>query len=139
MKQEPKLLEPQPPVFRATTLPEKIKSCSENANPKWMKAAHLALRRVALKSEFLITPNVLNDLQKHSKTKTHDLRAIGIVMLEAHKLGIIENAGLIRRNDKHNRGATTLWRSLIYRRKDDEQDKAVQSQPEQPTEQPNGN
>jgi len=61
--------------------------------------------------------DVLEELAR-SEVKTNDLRAIGGVMQEARDLGIIESIGLVRRNDRHSRGATTLWQSKIVAQPD---------------------
>ncbi len=36
-------------------------------------------------------------------------------MQEARDLGLISSVALVRRNDKHSRGATTLWESRLYK------------------------
>jgi len=57
----------------------------------------------------------LEEVEKSGVT-THDLRAVGAVMQEARDLGLVESGGLVRRNDKHTRGATTLWESRLHNR-----------------------
>ena len=92
---------------------EHISQGTKHADPKWRKAALAVVKRLARKQETLTTADVLQELEK-SEVKTHDLRAIGGVMMECKKTGLIESAGLVRRNDKHTRAATTLWRSKIF-------------------------
>jgi hypothetical protein len=88
-------------------------SYTECANPQWRKAALSAVRRVARKREKFTSADVLQALET-SKAQTHDLRALGGVLTKARNLGLIENAGLVRRRDKHGRGVSTIWRSLLF-------------------------
>lgn len=90
-----------------------INTATANADPKWRKAALVALKTLAEKRTTFISADVLAELAS-SDVKTHDLRAIGGVMIEGRDLGMIESSGLVRRADKHTRGATTLWKSRIY-------------------------
>jgi hypothetical protein len=91
-----------------------VDTATAHANPKWHKAALAAVKTVAEKQETLISADVLTEIAD-SDVKTHDLRALGGIMIEARDLGLIESSGLVRRSDKHTRGATTLWKSLLYR------------------------
>jgi hypothetical protein len=68
--------------------------------------------RLARQRRQFTSYDVLQELA-NSNVKTHDLRAIGAVMQEARDLEIIESVGLVRRNDRHSRGATTLWQSKL--------------------------
>jgi hypothetical protein len=90
-----------------------IDTCTSNANPTWRAAALAAITRLASRCERLTSFDVLEEVEK-SGAKTHDLRAVGGIMQEARDLGLIESIGLVRRNDKHSRGATTLWHSRLY-------------------------
>src|ERR1700730_6847116 len=90
-----------------------INTCSSNANPSWREAALAATTRLARRCDRFTSYDVLRELEK-SGAKTHDLRAIGGIMQEARNVGLISNVGLVRRNDKHSRGATTLWESRLY-------------------------
>jgi len=83
-----------------------------NANPKWKQAAIDAVMRLAARTQRFTSYNVLEELEK-LEISTHDLRAIGGVMQEARTLGLITSVGLVRRNDKFSRGATTLWESRL--------------------------
>jgi hypothetical protein len=94
------------------TTQQHIQTCSAHANPTWKSAALAATMRLARQRRQFTSFDVLEEL-KHSDVKTHDLRAIGGVMAEARDLGIIESKGLVRRNDRHSRGATTLWKSRL--------------------------
>lgn len=89
-----------------------IARASRHANVKWKDAAVEAVRSLAAERQSLTSADVLNELSKLN-VETHDLRAMGAVMTEARKLGYIENAGFVRRNDSHNRGTTVRWSSLL--------------------------
>lgn len=91
---------------------EQIDICTAHANPTWRQAALAALTHLASRRSRLISFDVLEELEKSGVT-THDLRAIGGVMQEGRDLGLISSVGLVRRNDKHTRGATTLWASNL--------------------------
>ncbi len=94
------------------TKQQHIDTCSAHANPTWKSAALAATMRVARQRRQFTSYDVLQELA-NSNVKTHDLRAIGAVMQEARDLEIIESVGLVRRNDRHSRGATTLWQSKV--------------------------
>jgi hypothetical protein len=89
-----------------------IDTGTANANPTWREAALAATMRLAARRERFTSHDVLQELA-NTNVKTHDLRAIGGVMQEARNLGLIASAGLVRRNDAHSRGATTLWESRL--------------------------
>jgi hypothetical protein len=91
-----------------------ISEGTAHADPKRRKSALAAVKHLEEERETLISADVLVELAK-SDVKTHDLRAIGGVMAEARDLGLIEPSGLVRRSDKFSRGATTLWKSCIYK------------------------
>ncbi len=91
-----------------------IKTAKAHANQQWRRAALAAVKRLARRQNTFTTADVLHELDR-STSKTHDLRAIGSVMIDARDQNLIESAGLVRRNDKHSRGATTLWKSKILR------------------------
>ena len=93
---------------------EHIAACSAHANPSWKAEALAATMRLAGRQQTFTSFDVLQELEQ-SNVSTHDLRAIGGVMQEARDLGVIEGISLVRRNDKHSRGATTLWESRLYR------------------------
>jgi hypothetical protein len=103
------------PVLEDSVTPIRnhIQTSTEHADPQWRKAALSAIRRVARKREKFTSADVLEALER-SKSQTHDLRALGGVLTKARNLGLIENAGLVRRRDKHGRGVSTIWRSLLY-------------------------
>ena len=106
------------------TITTQINRRGVHADPAWRKAALATVKRLARKRETFTSFDVLERLDK-SEAKTSDLRAVGSVMIQARNLGIIANAGLIRRSNRHSRGATTLWRSLL-----------IQQPPEQPSSPP---
>jgi hypothetical protein len=87
-------------------------SCSGPTNATWKAAALNAIMRVASRLAQFTSHDVLEEL-KWSNVKTHDLRAIGAVMQQARDLRLISSIGLVRRNDRHSRNATTLWQSRV--------------------------
>jgi hypothetical protein len=84
-----------------------------HANPTWKAEALAAIMRVASRLEQFTSHDVLEELASSSNVKTHDLRAIGAVMQQARNLRLISSIGLVRRNDRHSRNATTLWQSRV--------------------------
>lgn len=90
-----------------------IESASVQVNPAWKAAALIVTARLASRQQRFTSYDVLEELAK-SDVKTHDLRAIGTVMLEAKNLGLITSVGLVRGSNKRTRGATTLWESRLY-------------------------
>ena len=95
------------------TTQQHIENCSAHADPSWKAAALGATMRLARQRREFTSYDVLEELAVNSNVRTHDLRAIGAVMQQARDLGLIESAGLVRRNNKHTRGATTLWKSTL--------------------------
>ena len=91
-----------------------IDAASSHANPTWKEAALAATIRLASRQARFTSYDVLEEVEK-SGARTHDLRAVGAIMQEARNLGLITSVGLVRRNDKHSRGATTLWESRLHR------------------------
>jgi hypothetical protein len=96
-----------------TTTQLHIDACSTHANPTWKTAALAAIMRLAARQQTFTSYDVLQELAKSPDVRTHDLRAVGGVLQEARDLGVIVSGGLVRRNDKHSRGATTLWQSNL--------------------------
>lgn len=82
-------------------------------NASWKAAALAATMRVASRVAQFTSRDVLDELATSSDVRTHDLRAIGAVMQQARDLRLISSIGLVRRNDRHSRNATTLWQSRI--------------------------
>lgn len=80
-----------------------------HADPDWRKAAMTIIKRLASRKRNFISRDVLERLER-LHFKTPDLRAIGGVLMEAKKLGIIESDGYVRRNDRYTRACTNLWR-----------------------------
>jgi hypothetical protein len=95
------------------SLQSHIDTGNTNSNPRWREAALAATTRLAGRQARFTSYDVLQELAKTDIT-THDLRSIGGVMQEARDLGLITSMGLVRRNNKNTRGATTLWESRIY-------------------------
>ena len=93
---------------------EHIDACSAHANPTWKAAALASVTRLASRQQTFTSHDVLQELAKSPEVMTHDLRAIGGVLQEARNLGVIVSGGLVRRNDRHSRGATTLWQSNLH-------------------------
>jgi len=94
------------------TTQQHIETCSAHTNPSWKAAALGATMRLARQRREFTSYDVLEELA-NSNIRTHDLRAVGAVMQQARDLGLIESAGLVRRNNKYTRGATTLWKSKL--------------------------
>jgi len=88
----------------------------ENADEDWKTSAHEMVIEIASRQPFLLSLDILQSLEKrYPDLATPDLRAIGPIMARAARDGTIEHVELVRRNDKHQRGSTVRWRSLIYR------------------------
>jgi hypothetical protein len=98
------------------SLPKQAVRATENANPRWIRLASTIIKRTARTTAEFTSYDVVQKLKKY-RIKTHDLRAIGSLFVQAKKDGLIESAGLVRRNDKHTRAATTVWRSLCRKNK----------------------
>ena len=97
------------------TLPPRIKDAP--TNPEWRTFALAIIKRLAKRRETITSADVLNELAKSDIT-TGDLRSLGSVMREGATLGYIASAGLVRqRSNKRSRGASTLWKSLVYQPK----------------------
>lgn len=85
----------------------------EHADTLWKLAAARIVFELASRNDYLTSLNVVEELERQGY-ETHDLRAVGPVMNKAAKEGTIKHHAFIRRNDKHNRGTTVQWKSLIY-------------------------
>jgi hypothetical protein len=84
-----------------------------NADEVWKITAGRIVYEIASRQQFLTSLEVLKELERE-ECATHELRALGPVMVRAAKAGAIEHYSFVRRNDKHNRGTTVQWKSLIY-------------------------
>lgn len=84
-----------------------------NADPDWKAVAKETILRLARQNEVFTSLEVVTALEAE-QVKTHDLRAIGPLLVMAAKAGTITHESFIRRNDKHNRGTTVLWRSNVF-------------------------
>ena len=85
----------------------------EHADEDWKVVAERIVCEIAHRQPFLTALEVLDELAHHD-CATHDLRALGPVMVRAARDGVIVHHAFIRRNDKHNRGTTVQWKSLLY-------------------------
>ena len=86
----------------------------EHADDAWKMAAHHALAAVAEDNEYFTSLDVLKRLETMS-VETRDLRALGPVMNQGARDGIMQHHGFIRRNDSHNRGTTVKWKSNTWK------------------------
>jgi hypothetical protein len=102
-------------MLKRQSIKDHIYRVTKHANKKWKQAAMDALERIARRQATLTSADVLAELAT-MKVKTHTLKAIGGVMTAARDQKLIESGGLIRRNDKHTRAVTVLWKSLIYKK-----------------------
>ena len=103
-------------MSQGSRITDAIDRSARHASPKWCQLALAVVRRIARRQEEFTSADVLQALQKYSDVSTHDLRAVGPIMVQARDAGYIKGIGLVRRNDQHSRGCTVLWRSLILRR-----------------------
>ena len=93
---------------------EGMDRAARHANPAWKQAAHEAVLVVARRQEFLTADDVMAAIGPGFHT--HELRALGPVMLAAARCGWIEKAQLPPGNSNRahcHRGLMTIWRSLI--------------------------
>jgi hypothetical protein len=92
---------------------EAINRVESNADPGWMNAAAIAVKRVALKLDTFTTDDVWDELGYVSNT-THEPRAMGAVMRNAARAGIITATSGYRtskRGECHGR-PVRVWTSV---------------------------
>lgn len=89
-----------------------INRVGSNADPDWLKAAHVTLYNVASEKQ-LLTPD---DLWDAGLTKPVEARALGPVMIRGKKLGWIEQTGRTAqsRYPHVHLNLFNEWKSLIY-------------------------
>lgn len=100
---------------------EGIKASEEHANEEWKEEAFDAIQSVARANPDLTTDDVWAVLGK-TTDGTHNLSALGPIMIRAKKAGIIARTDLFRTSralgSEGGRGTVgkpaRLWRSLIY-------------------------
>ena len=93
---------------------EAINRVELNADPQWFDAAMRAVKRLALGRDTFTTDDVWEELQYVSNT-THEPRAMGAVMRNAAKTGIITATSGYRtsqRSECHGR-PVRVWSSTI--------------------------
>ena len=86
-----------------------------HADDEWKEAAFESVKTVARKKEFFTADDVQADLE-HKPVETHELRALGPVMMRALKEKIAVQSGDFTRTTqvKCHRMPRRIWRSLIY-------------------------
>lgn len=93
---------------------EAIARVEKHANQRWMLAAYNAVKWCAVHHRQFTTNEVWARLQRSPET-THEARALGPVMANAARNGLIRNSGQYRRSQiprQHGR-PVPVWRSLI--------------------------
>lgn len=81
----------QPDLFSITN--EAIGRAGENADERWTRDARSAIRTVAFKGVEFTTDAVWELLDKVSSARTHEPRAMGALMREAQRAGLIRTTG----------------------------------------------
>lgn len=86
----------------------------DHADADWKDAALAAVYAAALERQTLTSEHVLPLIDK--RYTTHDLRALGPVLVRAAKLGWIEKTGQYQPSARRHMSPLTLWESLLYGR-----------------------
>lgn len=104
---------PQPPAAGLGTA-DAVERSEEHADAAWKQEALAAIRKAALAFETLIVDEVWRFLSPDAQT--HDLRAMGPMMVQAAKLGYIERVpDEYRKSNLKNHGTPRpVWRSRLY-------------------------
>lgn len=91
---------------------EAVARSRKHANKEWFEAAVAEGTALAKRKAFIASADVRDLMDKRPET-THDLRAIGPVMRQLVKNGIIDYHGIDRA--RHTHGLLyNVWKSLIY-------------------------
>lgn len=93
---------------------EAIERVRENAKPEWKEAAAQAIRRLALRLDTFTTDEVWEALAEYPQA-THEPRALGALMQDAAKLGLIKASANYRPSARpacHSR-PVRVWVSLV--------------------------
>lgn len=96
---------------------EAVAAAGNAADKDWKTAANEALRFVAERQETLTSKDVFDELDKTTFT-TRENRAMGSIMAEAKKLGIITPTNLcedIVRSSGH-KGVARVWKSNLFKK-----------------------
>jgi hypothetical protein len=88
----------------------------DHANPEWRRAAAMTVRAVARRQERLTADDIMAAIP--TNVSTHELRALGQVVLHAAKAGLIKKARGVdpvncARDNCHG-APITVWESLIF-------------------------
>jgi hypothetical protein len=89
---------------------------AQHANPAWMAAAYRAAVEAARELVVLTTDDVWSRMDP--AVKTHEHRAMGPIMKNAAKDGVIVKAIELPKNcarPSRHKAPLTVWKSLIYR------------------------
>jgi hypothetical protein len=88
-----------------------------NANPVWFATAYEAVKAVARDQREFIALDVIRQLRNspNGNIYTHDLRALGGVMLKAAKMGVCEKTNRYVPNPERHGAPVVVWRSLMPR------------------------
>jgi hypothetical protein len=100
----------------ASARDESMERVDEHADEEWKEAAYDSVYEVALENETLTADDVQRRLDG-KPVHTHELRALGPIMLRAAKERIIEQDGTFTRSTQvqcHSM-PRRIWRSLIYK------------------------
>lgn len=95
---------------------EALEQVEQAADPDWKETAYETVVEVALDLPYFTTDQVMKRLME-ANVMTHDLRALGPVMLRAARdLVIVKSDYLPRSSVRRSRhaGPCTVWRSLLY-------------------------
>jgi hypothetical protein len=84
----------------------------DHADADWKDAALDAVHAAALAHQTLTSEHVLPLIDR--RFTTHDLRALGPVLVRAAKLGWIENTGSYVKSARRHMSPLTLWRSRVF-------------------------
>ena len=89
-----------------------MKLVDENADPDWKHAADRAVEDLALTRRMFTSDDVRALL---ATIETHELRALGPVMLRAARKGLIAKAGFdYSTSPSRHKAPVQVWRSLLH-------------------------
>lgn len=93
-----------------------IERVKANADDNWEDRAMAALWDVCRKEREFLVDDVRDELDRRGIV-THDMRAIGPLMLKASKKGMVEHTGEYRpsRQAQCHGNPRGVWRSLVFK------------------------
>lgn len=94
---------------------EAIAIVDAHTQPEWKKAALDAVETLAHQMSDLTTDDVWHYLNLHDIAEVREPRALGVVMRQAQRLGMIEATDRTRRSDRPvcHANPKRVWRSLL--------------------------